>query len=132
MRLFRVAVSLVLVLFSLSLYGQTEQPKKEPKVEEQKTGEPKKEQKIVVTGTLSRAMAIGAETTGWTIELDSETPIDGKPVHSVEISYPKTEKLEKLNNQRVKAKGKITHQQGVETGERTVLAVSSIKQIKKK
>jgi hypothetical protein len=102
MRLFRVAVSLVLVLFSLSLYGQTEQPKKEPKVEEQKTGEPKKEQKIVVTGTLSRAMAIGAETTGWTIELDSETPIDGKPVHSVEISYPKTETLEKLNNQRVK------------------------------
>jgi hypothetical protein len=87
MRLFRVAVSLVLVLFSLSLYGQTEQPKKEPKVEEQKTGEPKEEQKIVVTGTLSRAMAIGAETTGWTIQLDSETPIDGKPVHSVEISY---------------------------------------------
>ena len=76
-------------------------------------------------------MAIGAETTGWTIELDSETPIDGKPVHSVEISYPKTKEL-KLNNQHVKAKGKITHQQGVETGSRTVLAVSSIKEIKKK
>ena len=114
MRLFRVAVSLVLVLFSMALYGET------------------KEQKIVVTGTLSRAMAIGAETTGWSIQLDSETTIDGKPVHSVEIAYPKTDKLEKLNNQHVKAKGKITHQQGVETGSRTVLAVSSIKEIKKK
>ena len=113
MRLFRVAVSLVLVLLSMALYGES------------------KEQKIVVTGTLSRAMAIGAETTGWSIQLDSETTIDGKPVHSVEIAYPKADTLEKLNNQRVKAKGKISHQQGVETGQRTVLAVSSIKEIKK-
>ena len=87
-------------------------------------------QKVVVTGTLSRAMAIGAETTGWMIQLDSETTIDGKPVHSVEIAYPKTKKLEKLNNQRVKAKGTITHRHGVETGDRTVLEVSSIKAAK--
>jgi|KBSSwiS6_1023812.scaffolds.fasta_scaffold00902_5 hypothetical protein len=127
MRLALVAATLILVLFATCLYGQTETPKKETTIEE-----PKKAQKLVVTGTLSRAMAIGAETTGWSIQLDSETTIDGKPVHSVEIAYPKADTLEKLNNQRVKAKGKISHQQGVETGQRTVLAVSSIKEIKKK
>jgi hypothetical protein len=77
-------------------------------------------------------MAIGAETTGWTIQLDSETTIDAKPVHAIEISYPKTEKLEQLANKRVKAKGKIGHLNGVETGNRTVLEVSSIKEVKTK
>ena len=104
----------LLLLFCVSLLAET------------------KEQKVAVTGTLSRAMAIGAETTGWMIQLDSETTIGGKPVHSVEIAYPKTAKLEKLNNQRVRAKGKIAHRHGTETGERTVLEVQSIKVLKAK
>jgi hypothetical protein len=89
-----------------------------------------KEQKLTVTGKLTRAMAIGGESTGWTIDLDSETTIAGKAVHSIEIAYPKTEKLEKLANQHVRAKGKIGHRQGVETGDRIVLEVSSIKAAK--
>jgi hypothetical protein len=114
MRSIQAAAGFLLILFCVSLVAET------------------KEQKVVVTGTLSRAMAIGAETTGWTIQLDSETTMDGKPVHSVEIAYPKAKKLEKLNNQRVKAKGKVAHRHGVETGERTVLEVSSIKAAKAK
>jgi hypothetical protein len=114
MRSIKVAAGFVVLLFCVSLIAEN-------------TG-----QKIVVTGTLSRAMGIGAETTGWMIQLDSETTIDGKPVHSVEIAFPKAKKLEELNNQLVKAKGTITHRHGVETGERTVLEVSSIKAAKAK
>jgi hypothetical protein len=89
-----------------------------------------KDQPIVVTGKLSRAMAIGGESTGWTIDLDAETTIAGKAVHSIGIAYPKTEKLEKLANQHVRAKGRIGHRHGVETGDRIVLEVSSIKAAK--
>lgn len=88
-----------------------------------------KPEKITVTGTLSRAMAIGAETTGWMIQLDKEPTIAGKSLHSIEIAYPKAEKLEKLANQHVKAKGILSHRSGVETGERTVLEVKSIKRV---
>jgi len=42
-------------------------------------------QKITVTGKLGRVMAIGGESTGWTILLDSEATIDGKQVNSVEV-----------------------------------------------
>ena len=114
MRYVQAPAGFILILFCISLIAET------------------KEQKVVVTGTLSRAMAIGAETTGWMIQLDSETTIDGKAVHSVEVAYPQTKKLEKLNNQRVKAKGRIAHRHGTETGERTVLEVSSIKAAKGK
>lgn len=86
--------------------------------------------KVSVAGKLTHAMAIGGESTGWNIELDSETTIDGKAVHSVEIDYADKEKLEKLANQHVRVKGKVAHRQGVETGDRMILEVSSIKAIK--
>jgi heat shock protein HslJ len=84
-------------------------------------------QKMTVTGKLTRVMAIGGESTGWAIEPDSETTIDGKQVHSIEIAYPNTAKLETLVDKHVKATGMVTHRQGVETGQRTVFAVSSIR-----
>jgi hypothetical protein len=88
------------------------------------------EQQITVTGRLVRAMAIGGESTGWVVELESSTNIDGKQVNSIPVSYAKTGKLEKLENKRVRATGKVAHRQGVETGEQPVLAVSSIKEVK--
>ncbi|HEY1945443.1 MAG TPA: META domain-containing protein [Bryobacteraceae bacterium] len=87
---------------------------------------------ITVAGKLTRAMAIGGESTGWSVELDSETSIDGKPAHSVEVESPEIKKLETLENKHVRATGKVTHRQGVETGNRTVLAVSSIREVKAK
>jgi hypothetical protein len=87
-------------------------------------------QKIAVTGKLVRAMAIGGESTGWILELESAVTIDGKPVNSIQVSYRKTEKLEKLENARVRVTGQITHRHGVETGEQLVLDVSSIKETK--
>ena len=81
-----------------------------------------------MTGKLVRAMAIGGESTGWSLELESTTIIAGKQVHSIQVSYRKTETLEKLENARVRVTGKITRRHGVETGEQLVLDVSSIKE----
>ena len=89
------------------------------------------EEKVTVTGKLVRMMAIGAETTGWSIQLDSEKTIEGKPVKSVEIDYKGPKKLEDLKDKRVKASGKIAHRHGVETGDRIVLEVSSIREVAK-
>ena len=87
-------------------------------------------QKIAVAGKLVRAMAVGGESTGWILELESTTTIDGKQVNSIQVSYRKTEQLEKLENARVMVTGKITRRHGVETGEHLVLDVSSIKKSK--
>jgi heat shock protein HslJ len=51
-------------------------------------------------------------------------------VNSIQVSYPKTRKLEKLENKRVRATGKVAHRHGVETGEQPILEVSSIEEAK--
>ncbi|HTV59581.1 MAG TPA: hypothetical protein VMJ93_11990 [Verrucomicrobiae bacterium] len=82
---------------------------------------------LTVYGKLTQAMGVGGETTGWMIELDTEATIEGKRIHSIEVDYKKKKKLEKLVDQHVEAEGKLTHVQGVETGERLVLELTSIK-----
>jgi heat shock protein HslJ len=109
MRINRFVVGLILALVSFSLQAQSP------------------ELSITLAGKLVRAMAIGGESTGWTLELESPTTIDGKQVSSIQVRYRKTGKLEKLQNQRLTATGKVVHQQGVETGDQPVLNVSSIK-----
>ena len=88
--------------------------------------------KITVSGKLTRAMAIGAETSGWSIELASETTIDGKPLHALEVTTSDSQIFQSLENKNVKAKGKLTYVSGVETGKRPVLSISSIKEVKVK
>jgi heat shock protein HslJ len=88
------------------------------------------ERQTTVTGMLGRVMAIGGESTGWAIHLDSETTINGKRVESIEVDYPKTERLQKLADKHVKATGTLSHRQGVETGDRLVLVVSSMKEVR--
>jgi hypothetical protein len=92
--------------------------------------EQKAPEEITVTGKLSRVMAIGGESTGWSIHLDHPKTIQEKEVDALEIDYPKTKKLEKLENKEVKASGKLTHRHGVETGERLVFEVGSIQEVK--
>jgi len=84
-------------------------------------------QLLNVTGKLTRVMGVGAETTGWAIELDEPMPIDGKPAKLIEISYSKTKKLEKLENKHIVATGTSAHRHGVDTGDRPVLEVSYLK-----
>jgi heat shock protein HslJ len=112
MRIARVSTSLILVFSCICLQAQPPR------------------QKITVTGKLGRVMAIGGESTGWAVQLDSATNIDGKQVDSIEVNYRKSGKLEKLENKHVKATGRLSHRHGVETGERPVLEISSITEAK--
>lgn len=83
-------------------------------------------QEISVTGKLTHVMAIGGESTRWAIQLESEITVDSKQVNSIEVDYSETKKLEKLENKRARATGRLSHRHGVETGDRSVLKVSSI------
>jgi heat shock protein HslJ len=103
-----------LILAISSIYLLAQQPK----------------QKITLTGKLVRAMAIGAESTGWMLELDSPITIGDKQVNSIQIDYGDTGKLEELQNKLLMVKGKLSHRQGVETGEQPVIKVSSMKEVK--
>src|SRR6266700_1321065 len=114
MRILRISTALTLAFFGICLAATPQ------------------EQKITVTGKLTRVMAIGGESTGWAIQLESETSIDGKQVHSIEVQSQETEKLKTLENKRVRATGKLSHRQGVETGDRSILNVSSIREVKAK
>ena len=87
---------------------------------------------ITVRGKLSRVMAIGGESTGWEIQLDSQTSIDRKQVHPIEIHSQQVGQLESLQDKLVRATGKIVHRQGVETGNRPILDISSIREIEAK
>ncbi|HLH01969.1 MAG TPA: META domain-containing protein [Bryobacteraceae bacterium] len=84
------------------------------------------EKPITVSGTLERVMAIGGESTGWSIRLDSPLGIDDKRLDTLEIAFDNA-KLEPLNNQHVRATGTLSHRQSVETGARPVLEVTSIR-----
>jgi len=88
------------------------------------------DQSLTVTGTLHRAMAIGAESTGWSIQLDSPVSIHGKQLESIEVSAKDNARLEQLKEQRVRATGTLSHRQGVETGSRPVLELASIRRLK--
>jgi hypothetical protein len=87
-------------------------------------------QTVDVTGKLSRVMAIGGESTGWALQLDSPLNIDGKQVASIEVDYKDAKKLEKLEDKHVRATGTITHRHGTETAERTILEATSVKPAK--
>jgi hypothetical protein len=113
MRLIRLVASLVLVL-CVPTYAQD------------------KSDKLTVQGKLTRLMAMGAETSGWAIELNPALDVRGKQVSSIEIVYLDSKKLEALVNKSVKASGFLSNATGIETGQRPVLNVTSIKAIKQK
>ncbi len=85
--------------------------------------------KITITGKLIRVMAIGGETSGWSLELKHRITLEGKKMRSVEVTGP-AEDLEKLKDQRVTVEGTFAHHTGMERGEYMVLEVSSIRAAK--
>jgi heat shock protein HslJ len=114
MRIVRITIGLTLALFCICFEAIPQ------------------EQKITVTGKLIRALAIGGESTGWAIQLDSEISIDGKQVNSIEVDSNEMKKLAKVENKRITATGSLSHRHGVETGERSILHLSSISEVKAK
>jgi hypothetical protein len=115
MRIARASTTLILFLFCISLHADEANP-----------------QKITVTGTLSRAMAIGAESTGWILQVSSETVIDGKPISSIEVSDTrKPKQLDDFADKVVKISGKVLYRHGVETGTQPYIEVQTIKEVAK-
>ncbi len=86
------------------------------------------ESTLKVTGKLVGVVAIGGETSGWAIELDSPLMIEGKSVTRLEVNHDAS-RFGKLENKRVEATGTLTFAQGVETGRRPVLAVATIREL---
>ncbi len=72
--------------------------------------------KLTIIGKLTRVMAIGGESTGWSLELKRQITLEGKKMRSIEISGP-TEEFE-------------THRTGVERADHLVLEVASISAVK--
>jgi hypothetical protein len=85
--------------------------------------------KLTVIGKLTRVMAIGGESTGWSLELKRQIALEGKRMRSIEISGP-AEEFEKLDGQRVRAKGRLIHRTGIERADHLVLEVTSISAVK--
>jgi len=111
MRIARASMGLILTLGCVCLHADENDP-----------------QKVTLVGTLHRAMAIGGESTGWMVQVDSETTIDGKPISSIEVSDTrKPKQLEDFDNKRVKIAGKVVYRHGVETGVQSYIEISTIK-----
>lgn len=86
---------------------------------------------IILLGKLTRAVGIGGETTGWSLELKSETTIEDQKLTAIEVSgFAK--KLDKLANQNVKARGFVKHHQGVERKDWPVLELTGIRAVQAK
>jgi hypothetical protein len=88
----------------------------------------REENMLKVTGALVSVVAIGGETSGWAIELDSPLMIEGKSVTRLDVNFDAS-RFGKLENKQVVATGTPTFAQGVETGRRPVLGVATIREL---
>jgi hypothetical protein len=111
-------VRFLLCVLAFAVFSAQAQP--------QQTPAPKK---ITITGKLVRVMAIGGETSGWSLELKHQITLAGKKMRSVEVTGS-LEELEKLRDQRVTALGTFVHHTGMERGDYMVLEISSIHAVK--
>jgi hypothetical protein len=80
-------------------------------------------QEMTVTGKLVRVMAVGGESTGRAIERESSR---------IEMDFRVRIQFEELANKTVSATGTLSRRHGVETGDRSVLEISSMKEVEAK
>jgi|GEM_PF-2883028 len=117
MRIARVFISVLLFTLALSTIPASHAQNK-----------PLQPGEIILTGRLSHVMGIGGETTGWSLELQSEVTLEGQTLHSIEVSGP-PKRLARLADQDVKARGFVKHHHGVERKDWLVLEITSIRAI---
>ena len=87
---------------------------------------------ITVTGKLITVAAIGGETTGWAVELDSPLQVEGKKLNRIEIDpNDNDKKMGELENKRVKVVGVLEKRQGIERKEYWVIVVNEINELNK-
>jgi hypothetical protein len=86
--------------------------------------------RITVTGKLTRALEFGADSSGWSLNLNPVLEFDGKQFSSVEVTCSHPQKLENLDEEFVRATGTLTYSTGPDTTERPVFALSSVKEVR--
>jgi len=80
-----------------------------------------------VTGVLHRVGAIGGETTGWAIRLDSPLKLpEIKQVNEIEVDA-ESSLLKPLMDKQVEARGRIIWRQGIERGRYPVMTIDWIR-----
>ncbi|MBI3894807.1 MAG: hypothetical protein HY313_02635 [Acidobacteria bacterium] len=81
-------------------------------------------------GKLVRVVAIGGETTGWAVRLDSERQIGDTTIRQVEVdSGPSQISLESFQDKRVEITGTLTWRRGVERKKYPVVILETIREL---
>jgi hypothetical protein len=119
MRVVCVVVSLIFLIFSSCLSSSAN-----PLIVKSK--------RLTVMGMLTEDRPVGADATGWAIQLNPVIMVDGKIISSVEIKSSDLHRLMSLEDKFVQAKGKLTFIPGAETTQRLIFQLSSIKEHKSK
>ncbi len=85
-----------------------------------------KPQTVTVTGKVIRVAAIGGETTGWALELESPLEIDGEELKRIEID-PGGKKIAGFEGKRIEITGILEKRRGVERGVYPVIVIEEIR-----
>ena len=81
-------------------------------------------------GKLVRVVAIGGETTGWAVRLDSERQAGGVTIRQVEVDpEPRQVRLESFQDKRVEITGTLTWRRGVERKKYPVVIIETIREL---
>ena len=81
-------------------------------------------------GKLVRVVAIGGETTGWAVRLDSERQIGDTTVRQVEVDpAPSKVSLESFQDKQVEITGTLTWRRGVERKKYPVVILETIHEL---
>lgn len=87
-----------------------------------------KSKRLTILGMLTDDMTVGTENSGWTIQLNPVIIVEGRQISSIQIKSPNSHQLESLEDKFVQAKGKLTFISNVDTEERPLFEVWSIKE----
>lgn len=85
---------------------------------------------VTVIGKLIRVAAIGGETTGWALELESDLKFDSKRLKRIEVD-PADKRIEEFEDKRVEVKGRLSWGGGgPERGYYPIIEIKTIRKLK--
>jgi hypothetical protein len=85
----------------------------------------KGQETIIVSGRLIKIAAIGGETTGWAIDLESPLEIDGKQSVRIEVD-PGNKDIARFEDRQVEVTGTLEKRRGIERGVYPVIVIEKI------
>ncbi len=81
-----------------------------------------------VIGVLKRVFVIGAETTGFSLDLDSPLPVAGEQLNELEVDGNGID-LQPYLGKKVEVTGDLTQRSGIERGKYWVIVASTVKPV---